>query len=338
MPRLMTLFTAVIAASLSLTSSPAAAAKASNLARVGSVAPTGTPWSALLARTKKRLEKDATAALGEGAFGMKLYLGGKLGSEASLIRRCQKGQLSGIAVSTGALGQAVPELYATELPYLFDSAKSAYRALDAAKPLVSELLAEKGFVFYMWGENGYRHFASKEKHFGAPSDLKGMKMRSQPAMPHVEMYKALGAGASTISVGEVSSSLANGVVTGYDNTLLYAYATQWHNEVEYVTLSAHIYQAAIIVWCKPWFDKQPPELQKLLMDVPSGEEALGRKSVRVMNKRLRDQYVKAGVKVLDLSATARDAFKQATSSVRQIFLNKTSAKGKQLLQILESNR
>jgi TRAP-type C4-dicarboxylate transport system substrate-binding protein len=333
-----TIGVALIAASFAFASLPTTSAQAKNIARIGSVAPTGTPWSALLSRTKKRLEKAATSSLGAGAFSMKLYLGGKLGSEAALIRRCQKGQLAGIAVSTGAMGQAVPELYATELPYLFDNAQSAYKALDAAKPLVSELLAAKGFVFYMWGENGYRHFASKEKHFSTPADLKGMKMRSQPAMPHVEMYKALGAGASTISVGEVSSSLANGVVTGYDNTLLYAYATQWHKEVEYVTLSAHIYQAAIIVWCKPWFDKQSPELQKLLTAIPAGEEELGRKSVRMMNKRLKDQYTKAGVKVLELSSAARSAFKQATSGVRDIFLGKTSAKGKQLLQILESNR
>ena len=116
-------------------------------ARIGSVAPSGTPWSALLSRTKKRLIKAADGQLGKGSLKVKLYLGGKLGSEASLVRRCQKGQLAGIAVSTGAIGQAVPELYATELPYLFDNYKSADRALDAAKPLIRQLLADKGFTF-----------------------------------------------------------------------------------------------------------------------------------------------------------------------------------------------
>jgi len=319
------------------TAAPSVAADTAT-ARIGTVAPSGTPWSALLSRTKKRLVKAANAQLGKGALKIKLYLGGKLGSEASLVRRCQKGQLAGIAVSTGALGQAVPELYATELPYLFESFKSADRALEAAKPLVRELLAAKGFTFYMWGENGYRHFASKEKHFLAPGDLRGMKMRSQPAMPHVEMYNALGAGAATISVGEVSSSLANGVVSGYDNTLLYAYATQWHKEIAYVTLSSHIYQPALVVWCSAWLQQQTPELQKLMTEVPSGEEKKGKAAVRAMNKVLKSEYAKAGVDVKDLSAGQRAAFKKATSGVRAKFLAGASAKGKALLNVLESNR
>ena len=72
--------------------------------RIGTVAPSGTPWSALLARSKKRIQSESN-----GKLKVKLYLGGKLGSETSLVRRCQKGQVSGIAVSNGASGAAVPE-------------------------------------------------------------------------------------------------------------------------------------------------------------------------------------------------------------------------------------
>ena len=122
---------------------------------------------------------------------VKLYLGCNIGggSEKSLVSRCQRGTVDGIAVSTGALGNAVPELYAVELPYLFETHKQAHKALDAATDILRDLMEPKGFIFGSWGENGFRHFASKEKHFSSPGDLKGMKMRSQPAMPHVEMYK-----------------------------------------------------------------------------------------------------------------------------------------------------
>lgn len=301
--------------------------------RIGTVAPSGTPWSALLVRTKKRLTAESN-----GRLVTKLYLGGKLGSEDSLVRRCQKGQLAGIAVSNGAMGDAVPEMYASELPYLLHSHASADKALDAAEPLVREILGDKGFIFYMWGENGFRHFASKDKFFTDPSQLRGLKMRSQPAMPHVEMYRALGASASPIAVGEVTSSLANNVVTGYDNTLLYAYATQWHKEVKYVTKSAHIYQAAVVVWCKAWFDQVPADLQQILARVPDGETKKGRALVRAMNKRLVAEYGKAGVEVRELTATQRDAFKRATDGVRTKFLAETSERGRRLLQILEDNR
>ncbi len=328
--------TAVLAAALLV---PAAGASAADGAgepvtvRIGTVAPSGTPWSALLVRTKKRLTKES-----DGRLVTKLYLGGKLGSEDSLVRRCQKGQLAGIAVSNGAMGDAVPEMYASELPYLLSSHASADKALDAAEPLVREILSEKDFIFYMWGENGFRHFASKDKFFTEPGQLRGLKMRSQPAMPHVEMYRALGASASPIAVGEVTSSLANNVVTGYDNTLLYAYATQWHKEVKYVTKSAHIYQAAVVVWCKKWFDTVPADLQRILLKVPDGETKKGRALVRAMNKRLVTEYGKAGVQVKELSSSQKASFKRATAGVRAKFVAETTDRGRRLLKILEDNR
>ena len=74
-----------------------------------------------------------------------------------------------------------------------------------------------------------------------------------------EGAKALGAKPNPIAVPNVPESLANGVVSGYDNTLLYAFATQWYKEIKYVTMSSHIYQAAAVVWCKKWFDKLPSD-------------------------------------------------------------------------------
>jgi len=316
---------------LLLPAGTAAAADAEFTLRIGSVAPKGTPWYALLKRAKKRIQTESN-----GRIKVKLYVGGKLGSENSIVRRCRKGQLGGMAVSNGAVGSAVRELYATELPYLFDNFKQAEQALDAAKPLVRELLAEQGFVFYMWGENGYRHFASQKRFFTSPSDLKGHKMRAQPAMPHVEMYKALGASAQTLAVSEVTTSLSNGVVTGYDNTLIYAFATQWHNEVKYVTLSSHIYQPAVVTWCKKWFDQLPADLQKVVMRAPAGEERKGRLAVRALNNILKKKYVEQGVEVKELSSGQKAAFKRATAKVEKKFAGSTSARGKKLLSIHKS--
>jgi TRAP-type C4-dicarboxylate transport system substrate-binding protein len=325
------LTTGLLACGLLLAAGPSHAQDAT--LRIGSVAPTGTPWSALLASVKSRVTAEAGSRVD-----VKLYLGGKLGSEGSLVSRCQKGSLGGIAVSVGALGAAVPELFALEIPYLFDGYKQADKALDASTDAVRRLLAAKGFVFYMWGENGFRDFASKEKFFVTPKDLAGQKMRSQPAMPHVEMYRALGASASTIAVGEVGSSLASGVVNGYDNTLLYAYATQWHKEIKYVTISDHIYQGAIVVYCKAWFDTVPTDLQAILMKVPDGETTRGRVAVRARNTRLLKEYEKDGVKIRTLTAAEKAAFARATAGVATKFLADTTEAGRALYELLKKSR
>tara|TARA_B100000674_G_scaffold464167_1_gene445915 strand:+ start:164 stop:619 length:456 start_codon:yes stop_codon:yes gene_type:complete len=150
------------------------------------------------------------------------------------------------------------------------------------------------------------------------------------------MYKALGASAQTLAVSEVTTSLSNGVVTGYDNTLIYAFATQWHNEVKYVTLSSHIYQPAVVTWCKKWFDQLPEDLQKVMMREPPGEERKGRLAVRALNNILKKKYVEQGVEVKELSSGQRAAFKRATAGVERKFANSTSPRGKKLLSILKS--
>ena len=163
-------------------------------------------------------------------------------------------------------------------------------------------------------------------------------MRAQKAMPHIAMYKALGASAQTLAVSEVTTSLANGVVNGYDNTLLYAFATQWYKEIKFVTLSAHIYQAAVVVWCKKWFDKLPPDLQKVVMTVPPGEEQKGRRMVRAMNRLLKSKYISGGVQIKSLSGGQKAAFKRATAGVEAKFRATTSGMGRKLLQVLKSAR
>ena len=64
--------------------SSASAATPEHTLQIGSVAPDGTPWSKLLKRVRKRVQKES-----EGRIKEKLYLGGKIGggSEKRLVSR-----------------------------------------------------------------------------------------------------------------------------------------------------------------------------------------------------------------------------------------------------------
>jgi hypothetical protein len=47
---------------------------------------------------------------------------------------------------------------------------------------------------------------------------------------------------------------------------LYAVAAGWYKNVKFFTVSDHIYQSAVIGFNAEWFDKLPPDLQKLLIE------------------------------------------------------------------------
>lgn len=306
-----------------------ASAEAEFTIRVGAVAPEGTPWSKLLNGMRKRIEKESN-----GRIKFKMFLGGKLGGEESLVRRCQKGTLEMIGVSTGALAQAVPELNVLELPYLFDNYREIDNVLDnVVRQDFERLLAAKGFHLYQWSENGWRQFATKDRFVKSTTDLKGLKMRSQQSKVHIDMWNALGASPVPLPVPEVPSSLQNNVVQGYDNTLLYAYAAQWNQGVNYLTISEHIYQPAVVAFSEDFWNKLPDDLKAIINASIEEDQKKGRHMIRKMNKPLIEQYKAAGAQFYKLTEAERAALKRATASVWTSFRSDTPEGGKLLDKI-----
>lgn len=324
-------FTSIaVAAAIALTGlamvPASASAEAEFTIRAGAVAPEGTPWSDLLNRIRKRIEKESN-----GRIKFKIFLGGKLGGEESLVRRCQKGTLEMIGVSTGAIGAVVPEIDVLELPYLFKNYKQVDNVLDnVVRDDFQKLLGDKGFYLYQWSENGFRQFATKDRFVKAPSDLKGLKVRSQQSKVHIDMWNKLGASPVPLPVPEVPSSLQNNVVSGYDNTLLYAFAAGWNQGIKYVTISQHIYQPAVVVFNKDFWDKLPPDLKEIVTRSIVEDSKKGRHKIRKMNKPLVQQYKAQGTEFYKLTPSEISAFKKATRPVWDAF-RKRSPRGSKIL-------
>jgi len=273
------------------------------------VAPPNTPWSELLKRYKKSIRKVAGKRIK-----VKIFLGGTKGDELSIVRQVQKGVLQGAGVSTGAMSVIVPELDIVEMPYLFDSYAEADRVLDAVRPIIIEIIEAKGFKLVMYSENGYRSFGSN-KPIKSPADMKAMKMRSQESPVHLNTYRALGASPVSISVGEVLSSLKTGVVQGFDNTPLFAQAASWHQAIKHFTVSEHIYQPALLILNKAWYDKLPQELQAAVIPTNHKLEKKGRKAIRALNGPLLENLTVQKITVHKLTAAEKDAFRKATAPV-----------------------
>ena len=298
--------------------------------KIATIAPDGTPWAALLNKFKSKVRKESKKELMP-----RVYLNGLKGDEQSIVRQVYKGSLQMGGVSTGALSTIVPDMNILELPYAFPDLKTADRVLDEVRPTVEALLNEKGMTLLMYSENGYRSFATKDKCIKTPADLKAMKMRSQESEVHVETYRALGASPVTISVGEVLSSLQTGVVNGFDNTPIITQALGWNQAIKYFTNTRHIYQPALIIMNKEWFDGLTPEQQKIVRTNGMKLEKKGRKMVRKLEPLLMKNFDNQEVKVCELTPAERNVFKSATAKVWTIRAKKASALGKKLIEAMK---
>lgn len=306
------LLSAVLSCCLLLSSAAQAQAV---VAKVGSVAPEGTPWAEWLEGVKARLEKDSG-----GKLKLKVFLGGKLGGEKEMVEETKNGNLHLFGGSTGAVATYVPELNVLELPYIFTSDEEADFVLDKIRAQVTKLMEAKGFVMVMWAENGWHGYGVKGKCIEKVEDLKGLKMRSQESYVHIETYKALGASPVEMAVPEVLGALQTGTVDGYSNTPLFSFATSWHNGISHYSYTKHIYQPGVMVVSKKWFDAQPAELQKALL--VRSDERSGISGVRALSEPLLENFTAAGKKVCKLSPEAAKGFAAKARPVWDVFAKK----------------
>ncbi|HAN31034.1 MAG TPA: C4-dicarboxylate ABC transporter substrate-binding protein [Myxococcales bacterium] len=315
---------------LSLVVGPAVASAGPMKFKIASIAPPSTPWAKLVKRIKKSFKKH----IPKEQLKVKSYLGGALGGEKDLVNRCRSGGLGMIGVTSGALATVVPEMNVLELPYLWTSEKQVDKAL--AGPLgeaLKKAMEKKGFVLYVWSENGFRHFATRDRFIHKPKDLRGKRMRAQPSYVHTSMYSAFGATPNPMPAPEVPGALSSGVVDGYDNSLLYAYATQWYSSIKYLTLSKHIYQPAVITFCKKVYDKLTPSMKSAMAAQANKIQKAGRSMVRKGNRAALKNHAAAKVQVA--KQQNRGLFKAKAKRVWAEFAKKTPG-GARLLALAKA--
>jgi TRAP-type C4-dicarboxylate transport system substrate-binding protein len=297
--------------------------------RIATIAPDNTPWASLLSDYEKAVEEAS-----DGRINVKISLGGAMGDENATVRMAARGRIQAIGVSTGAVATLVPELSGVEIPFMFRSAKEADYVLDKMllEPM-EKLFREKDLVLGFWSENGFRHYGANFK-IDEPGDLKGKKMRSQENFVHLGMWDALNASPQAIPATEVVTALKTGAVDGFDNSLLFTIAASWYGEISDLTLSAHIYQPAVIAFSKDWFDGLDEDLQKILIDEGRKIVRSGRERIRKINSELVDIIKSVGVNVHKLKKKERKAFEEATAGVRETYRNKGASYAK-ILTLIE---
>ena len=319
MLRSVVLFSAVSLAA-ALMAMPAHAADQVVL-KAGSVAPDGTPWADWLDGVTNRIEKEAG-----GAIKIKSFLSGKLGGEREMIDDTQKGTLQMFGGSIGAIASVhAPELAVYELPFIFESDAEADYVMNATREKVAKILEGRGFVMGMWAENGWHGYGVKGKNkcLKTPDSMKGLKMRSQESIIHLDTYKAFGASPVEMAVPEVLAALQTGTVDGYSNTPLFSFSTSWYTGIDSYTYSKHIYQPGILVYSKKWFDGLPANLKTILLK--REEEANGFKLVRQLTQPLLKNLEAAGKTVCTLNAAETATFAAQAKPVWDSFAKKSKA-------------
>lgn len=284
--------------------------------KLATVAPDGTPWAEQMQNYRKRVEAES-----KGRVKVKAFMGGTLGDEVATVSEASRGRIALWGGSTGALGSLVPELQMLELPYLFENEAEADYILDEV--LFEDfraVLEKRGFVLVFWADNGYQGMGTKFGCVRTPADFTGHKMRSQESVAHLETFRALGASPVPIPVTEVLTALQTGVVDGFANTPLFAFAASWYQGVKSYTVTDHIYQPAAVLISKKVYDTLAPDLQKIVLGDARAQAVEGRVGVRALAPFLLQNFTNAKIEVCKLTGDEKATFAKLSKPVHEKFL------------------
>ena len=235
----------------------------------------------------------------KGEVVVQVFPGAQLGQEPETIEQAQAGVVDLARVNSVVLANVSPSMGVFTLPYIFAGWDHKYKVLDG--DIGAEVLADLekvGLIGFPFMDAGSRSFYTvKGKTIAKIEDLKGLKIRVQPAPISIRMMELLGAVPTPMNYGEVYSSLQTGVIDGAENDFV-SYLTSAHYEVapNYVE-DGHLSPPAVLIMNKARFDSLPADQQEAIKKAGHDAALYEREIMRAANEEARDTVVAGGATV-----------------------------------------
>jgi tripartite ATP-independent transporter DctP family solute receptor len=190
-----------------------------------------------------------------------------LTKELEVINAIKAGNIA-IGDPGGAAATVFPEMGVFLVPYLVKSYDQAYKMFNGAigdrlDRQFQDKYKLKVLCFY---DYGFRHFWNNRRPIAAPKDLRGLKLRVQPAKVFADTINGLGGVAVPMAWGEVIPAAQQGVIDGADLPIVNILALKAYEVSKYCSMTYHNYGPTALVMNLEMFNALTPEQQKLLLD------------------------------------------------------------------------
>lgn len=248
----------------------------SQVIKLGTVAPEGSPWHDALLEVAQQWKE-----LSNGSVTVRIYAGGVAGDEKDMLRKIRIGQLHATALTSLTLIDIVPDIEAITFPLFIRTDRELDYVMDRLAPEFEARLAEKGFKVLTWSTAGWSRFFTKEP-VTKPADMRKMRLfiwGSDTA--YMELLKDAGFNPVPLAITDLLPSLQTGLVDSFGAPPAAALSFQWFALAPHMTdLAWQPLPGTTVVSMKQW-NKISPDLRPLL-------EQAARKAGTRLQKRIRE--------------------------------------------------
>lgn len=272
------------------------------------------PYHIALKKMAENVEKRSN-----GKVKIEVYPLSQLGAERELTEALTFGTADMSITSTAPVTNFYPKLGVLDLPFLFESREQAYKVLDGkvGQDILKDL-ESANLVGLAWAENGFRHITNGSKDIKKPEDVRGIKIRTQENPIHLAAFEALGAKPTPMAWTEALTALQQGVVDAQENPAIVAQTYKLYDSKQtHMSLTGHVYSAAVILFSKPVWDKLPDDVKQLISEEAKAAGQYERELMIKMEAEAIDNIKAKGVVVTE--DVDKQAFREAMKPVYDKF-------------------
>ena len=178
----------------------------------------------------------------KGELVMEFHGGTLLTKELEIINAVKAGNIA-MGDPGGAAATVFPEMSVFLVPYLVASYEQAYRMFNGVigERLDKSIQDKSKLKVLFFYDYGFRHFWNNKRPIGEPKDLRGLKMRVQPAKVFADTINGLGGVAVPMQWGEVIPAAQQGVIDGADLPIVNILALKAYEVSKYCSMTYHNY-------------------------------------------------------------------------------------------------
>ena len=230
-----------------------------------------------------------------------------------------------LAPSLSKFGSYTKKYGVFDLPFIFKDMDSAmsFTASKEGKDLLNAM-EDVGFVGLGYWMSGMKYF-SANKALISPTDAKGLKFRVQTSDVAKAMIAAMGASPQPMAFAEVYGALQTGVVDGQENTWSNIYTKKFFEVQDSTTQTSHQLLAYLFMTSKQFLDSLDADTRTKLIKIADEVTVAANKSVKDKEEANRQNILKAGGKINELTASQRKQWVDAMKPVWKQFESEIGA-------------
>jgi len=199
----------------------------------------------------------------------------------------------------------------------------SFTASKEGKDLLNAM-EDVGFVGLGYWMSGMKYF-SANKALISPTDAAGLKFRVQTSDVAKAMIAAMGASPQPMAFAEVYGALQTGVVDGQENTWSNIYTQKFYEVQDSTTQTSHQLLAYLFMTSKQFLDSLDADTRNKLIKIADDVTVAANNSVKDKEEANRQNILKAGGKINELTADQRKQWVDAMKPVWKQFENEIGA-------------